>query len=412
MTCPGASATCARASTTKTQSLSALRVAAAASAVAGVVRLLARQVAGLAAVLIHDGLHEVVEEVRAAARAGAMAAAPGASEGPLGLELVVEVVADIPVATVVKTAWRHCQARYDRMAAAGASSSPTTTAWTRASHGDLSSIAQWGPGLLLEAPAWSREGRVDGAPEGRDVGAPVAPERLPAPVPPTPHLRAGGHARVGQIQRPREALVVGPGLDRYHRSPGRAVDDVSQRRAGAHDDARRREECARCFTGSEASQRLTTRASVNAASVPASKIRVTVRSMAVVPRTQARSWSSSARDFVESVKASSSAPGAVLCCCQCAQEGEPARHGLPLLQHEVQLQAPRGSAACKRKLSRDVASACNAAVYDQSRATGVFDRLNLASPSSHEHAAPRTSSWLLRKRMKSDRPARAGRRER
>ena len=55
--------------------------------------------------------------------------------------------------------------------------------------------------------------------------------------------------------------------------------------------------CARCFTGSEASS-LTTRASVNAASVPASKIRVTVRSMAVVPRTQARSSSRSARDFV------------------------------------------------------------------------------------------------------------------
>ena len=104
-----------------------------------------------------------------------------------------------------------------------------------------------GPLLLLEAPA--PQGRVDGAPEGRDVGAPVAPERLPAPVPPTPQTRAGGHARVGQIQRPREALVVGPGADRYHRSPGRAVHDVSQRRAGADDDARRREELRALFHG-------------------------------------------------------------------------------------------------------------------------------------------------------------------
>ena len=104
-----------------------------------------------------------------------------------------------------------------------------------------------GPGLLLEAPA--SQGRVDGAPEGRDVGAPVLPERLPAPVPLPLHLRAGGHARVVQIQRPREALVVGPGADRYHRSPGRAVHDVSQRRAGADDDARRREELRALFHG-------------------------------------------------------------------------------------------------------------------------------------------------------------------
>ena len=61
--------------------------------IARVVRLVARPVAGLAAVLIHDGLHEVVEEVRAAARAGAMARGPGRGEGPLGLEHgVVEVV--------------------------------------------------------------------------------------------------------------------------------------------------------------------------------------------------------------------------------------------------------------------------------------------------------------------------------
>ena len=119
---------------------------------------------------------------------------------------------------------------------------------------------------------------------------------------------------------------------------------------------------------------MTTRASVNAASVPASKIRVTVRSIAVVPRTQARSWSSSARDFVESVKASSSAPGQ---CCAAANVHNMSQRaiGLPLLQHEVQLQAPRGSAACKRKLSRDVASQPATQPYMTNHARRVFDRL-------------------------------------
>ena len=160
--------TCARASTTKTQSLSALRLRAAAAlpnSARGAPR--GATVAGLAAVLIHDGLHEVVEEVRAAARAGAWPAAQGEAKGPSALSTASwKWSFDISVATVVKTAWRHCQARYDRMAAAGASSSPTTTAWA-APHGDRSSIvtgaqvAAGGAGLV--------EGRVDGAPEGRDV---------------------------------------------------------------------------------------------------------------------------------------------------------------------------------------------------------------------------------------------------
>ena len=185
--------TCARASTTKAQSLSALRWAAAASAsryrawcASWRDRLPAWQPSLFTTAFTRWSKKSarLLGPVR-------WPAAQGEAKGPSALSTASwKWSFDIPVATVVKTAWRHCQARYDRMAAAGASSSPTTTAWTRASHGDLSSIvigAQvccWRrrPGRERAASTARRRAATSG-PRSRQNGCPRRSLPLPIFVP-------------------------------------------------------------------------------------------------------------------------------------------------------------------------------------------------------------------------------------